>query len=141
MNLQTRFTIMKTTFALAFAALPLLLTSCATPPPPPLQTYYNTDSSALVVKSLDSQKSQMVLPLAAQVEHNDSLLAKARNLPQHKTAVVILENYTEKNLGPQFRDRGTTWFVHLRHLGYENIVFLQGNGLAADGLPLLARYH
>ena len=50
-------------------------------------------------------------------------------LPEHQTAVVILENYDEAEIGDHFRDRGTTWFVALRSLGYQHIFFLQGKSV------------
>jgi hypothetical protein len=137
MNTKTRF--LKESLALALAALTVLLTSCSTPPPP-RQAYFNHDPSALVIKSLDSQKAQLLHPTPTAAEHNDRLVDQARKLPERNTAVVILENYNESQLGSQFRDRGTAWFLCLRNLGYQHIVFLQGNGLAADGLPLLVRY-
>ena len=131
---------MKIICSLALAALPILLTSCATPPPP--QAFHNTDSTALVIKSLDNNTSQMVQPAVSNRENNDKLLAKAMTLPQRQTAVVILENYTEPQIGEQFRDRGTALFVGLRSLGYQHIVFLQGNGIAnPEGLITLAEYN
>jgi hypothetical protein len=55
--------------------------------------------------------------------------------------VVILENYDEPQLGSQFRNRGTTWFVSLRELGYQRIVFLQGRGITnPEGLVTLVEY-
>ena len=55
--------------------------------------------------------------------------------------MVILENYTEQEIGDQFRDRGTPWFIGLRSLGYEHIVFLQGKGAQdPEGLLTLAKY-
>ena len=120
-------------------ALPLLLTSCATPPPP--QAYHATDNTALVIQSLDNRTSRIVLPTTTPSVGNDKILTAARTLPLHQTAVVILENYTEPQVGPQFRDRGTPWFIGLRCLGYEHIVFLQGNGKTdPDGLIELAKY-
>jgi hypothetical protein len=130
---------MKIICSLALAALPILLTSCATPPPP--QAFHNTDNTALVIKSLDDNTSQMVQPAVSNRENNDKLFAKAMTLPQHQTAVVILENYTEPRIGEQFRDRGTSLFVGLRNLGYQHIVFVQGMGVAnPDGLITLAEY-
>ena len=131
---------MKTIFLLALAALPIMLTSCATPQPP--QAFHNTDSTALVIASLDDKTCQIIRPTASQGEKNDMVLAKAMKLPQHQAAVVILENYTEPQIGEQFRDRGTALFVGLRNLGYQHIVFLQGNGIAnPEGLLTLAEYN
>jgi hypothetical protein len=63
-------------------------------------------------------------------------------LSEHQEAVVILENYTELKIGEQFRDRGTALFVGLRNLGYQHIVFLQGNGVAnPEGLVTLVEYN
>jgi len=130
---------MKTFFALTFAVLPLLFTGCATPPPP--QVFHNTDTSALVIASLDNEKGQMVQPEVSQAEENERLLQKARALPQHQTVVVILENYNEPQVGDQFRDRSTLLFIGLRGIGYEHIFFLHGNGTRnTEGLPVIARY-
>ena len=137
MNRKNRF--LKESLALALAVLTVLLTSCSTPPPP-RQAYFNQDPSALVIKSLDAKQGQILAPAATPPEPSDRLVDKARKLPQRNTAVVILENYTEPEIGSQFRDRGTAWFACLRSIGYQHIVFLQGNGLATDGLPLLVRY-
>jgi hypothetical protein len=130
---------MKIIYSLALAALPILLTSCTTAPP--AQAFHNTDNTALVIKSLDDNTSQMVQPAVSNRENNDKLFAKAMTLSQHQTAVVILENYTEPQIGEQFRDRGTSLFVGLRNLGYQHIVFVQGMGVAnPDGLITLAEY-
>jgi hypothetical protein len=131
---------MKMLNLMALAFLAALLTSCATPQPP--QAFYNTDSTALVIKSLDEGTSQMIQPIISGRENNDNLLAKVMNLPQRQTAVVILENYYEPQIGEQFRDRGTALFVGLRHLGYQHIVFVQGTGASSpEGLMTLAEYN
>ena len=131
---------MKIICSLALVGLAIMLTSCATPQPP--QAFHNTDSTALVIASLDDTTCQMVEPAASNREGNDNVLALAMALPQHQAAVVILENYTEPKIGDQFRDRGTAWFVGLRNLGYQHIVFLQGNGVAnPEGLMTLAEYN
>src|ERR1035438_3090832 len=119
---------MKIINSTALAGLAIMLTSCATPKPP--QAFHNTDNNALVIASLDDKTCQMVEPAASKREGNDNVLALAMALPQHQAAVVILENYTEPKIGDQFRDRGTARFVGLRYLGYQHIVFLQGNGVA-----------
>ena len=132
---------MKKNILLMLAALPMiLLTSCATPPPP--RVFHNTDSTALVIKSLDSQTSQMLEPSTSNPAKNDQTINQARSLPQHQTAVVMLENYTEPQLGEQFRDRGTPLFVCLRQLGYEHIIFVQGQNVPdPNGLITLAEYY
>jgi hypothetical protein len=131
---------MKIIYSLALAGLAIMLTSCATPKPP--QAFHNTDSTALVINSLDDTTCQMVEPAASNRERNDNVLALAKALPQHLTAVVMLENYTEPRIGDQFRDRGTVWFVGLRYLGYQHIVFLQGKGVAnPEGLTTLVEYN
>jgi hypothetical protein len=130
---------MKKTFWLLTAALPVILSSCATSRPP--QAYHNTDNSALIVKSLDVGSCQVVAPTAITREDNSRLLDQARTFSQHQTAVVILENYSEPQLGHEFRDRTMGWFIGLRGLGYQHIVFLKGNGVTdPNGLPTLAEY-
>lgn len=122
------------TILLAFA-----VPSCATKQPP--VAYHNEDNTALVIDSLDGKQSQMLLPTASGVIENKQLVDKAKTLSDHQTAVVILEHYTEPEIGMQFRDRSIPWFVFLRGLGYQKIIFLQGNGVAnPEGLPTLVRY-
>lgn len=130
---------MKKTILLLIAAVPVLLSSCATPPP--AQAFHNADNSALIVESIDGHSCQVIAPKATAREENSRLLDEAKALPQHQTAVVILENYNEAQLGTEFRDRTFGWFIGLRGLGYQHIVFLKGNGASnADGLLTLAEY-
>jgi hypothetical protein len=130
---------MKTITSLSLVALAITVTSCTTQKPP--QAFHNTDNTALIVESLEGRTCQMLQPTASGREDSDMVLAKAMKLSQHQTAVVILENYTEPRFGPQFRDRGTLWFVGLRNLGYQHIVFLQGRDVSnAEGLPTLVKY-
>jgi|SRR5208282_5272662 len=130
---------MKICTPMALAALAISLTSCATPRPP--QAFHNTDNTAVVIDSLDDKTGQMLEPTASGREENDAVLAKAVGLTQRQTAVVILENYTEPQIGLEYRIRGTPWFVGLRSLGYEHIVFLQGRGVASpEGLITLTEY-
>ena len=129
---------MKKKFLLLSAALPIFLTSCASPPK---QAYQNTDNSALIVESLDARSCQVLAPTAIQREDNARLLDQAKEFAQHQTAVVILENYFEPQLGTEFRDRTFGWFLGLRGLGYQRIVFLKGNGATdPNGLLTLAEY-
>ncbi|MGA3283377.1 MAG: hypothetical protein ABSD57_02810 [Verrucomicrobiota bacterium] len=130
---------MKIGTPLTLTALAIVLTSCATPRPP--QAFHNTDNNAVVIESLDDKTGQMLEPTVSVREENDVVLAKAMGLSQRQTAVVILENYTEPRIGWQYRDRGTPWFVGLRSLGYQHIVFLQGRGVAnPEGLTTLTEY-
>ena len=130
---------MKICTSMALAALAILLTSCATTRPP--QTYHNTDNNAVVIASLDDKTGQILEPTASFREKNDGILAKAMGLSNRETAVVILENYNESQIGLQYRIRGTPWFVGLRGLGYEHIVFLQGRDVSnPEGLPTLVKY-
>jgi hypothetical protein len=120
------------------AVMPLLLCSCATPPP---QVFHHTDHSALVVESLDEHSCQLIGPTTMSREENSRILDQARSFPRHQTAVVILENYSEPEMGREFRDRTTDWFVGLRGIGYQHIVFLKGNGIPdPNGLITLADY-
>ncbi len=123
--------------SLAFAVLGMVLISCATPS----RAFHNADTTALVIESLEGQTCQMLQPAKSAQMSNDQLLAEAAKLPQHQTAVVILENYTEEEIGDQFRDRGTPWVVGLRGLGYQRIIFLQGLGVSdPEGLTTLIQY-
>lgn len=130
---------MKNYFLPVLLALPFILSSCATPQPP--VAFHKTDNTALVIESLDGRTCQMLQPTASAKEENDKVLGQALSLQKHQTAVVILENYNEPQLGKQFDDRGTAWFVGLRGLGYQHIVFLQGKGVNdPEGLITLAKY-
>jgi len=130
---------MKIICTMSFAALAVLLTSCATPLPP--ESFHNTDNTALIIQSLDDATCQIVQPAASSRENNDKVLAQVQALPEHQTAVIMLENYTEPQIGTQFRDRGTPLFVGLRNLGYQHIIFVQGAGVAnPEGLLTLAEY-
>jgi hypothetical protein len=129
-----RLNILTSLALLAFAAI---LSSCATPS----RAFHNADNTALVIQCWDSQHCQTLQPNTADKQTSDQILARAAKLPQHQTAVVILENYTEEEIGDQFRDRGTPWVVSLRNLGYEHIIFLQGLEVPnPEGLITLARY-
>ena len=129
---------MKKPFLLLTAVLPVLLTSCATPPP---QAYHNSDNSALIVESLDNSTCQVLAPTAISREASATVLDQAKAFPSHQTAVVILENYSEPELGSEFRSRSMGWFLGLRTLGYQRIVFLKGSGVSdPNGLLTLAEY-
>jgi len=130
---------MKIIISITLVVLAFSLTSCVTPPPP--QAFHNADPMALVLRSLDVKTCQMVQPTISSSDKTDKVLARAERLPKHEEAVVILENYTEPQIGDQFRDRSLPLFVGLRSLGYQRIVFLQGHGVAnPDGLLTLAEY-
>lgn len=130
--------IMQISISLAVAALAVILTSCTTPS----RAFHNTDTTALVIDSLEGQTAQILQPAASAKMSHDQLLAEAAKLPQHQTAVVILENYTDEEIGDQFRDRGTPWVVGLRNLGYQHIVFLQGLGVPnPEGLITIVQYY
>jgi len=130
---------MKIYIPLVLTVLAISLTSCATPKPP--QVFHNTDKNAVVIESLDGKTGRMLGPAAPVREKNDAVLAEVTRLPERQTAVVILENYTEPQMGSQYRDRGTSWFIGLRALGFQHIVFLQGTGVAnPEGLYTLVEY-
>ena len=121
------------------AALPVLAVSCVTSSQP--LTYHATDNAALIVRSLDNSSCQVLAPTPVSREANASLLDQAKTFPRHGTAVVILENYSEPQLGREFRDRTLGWFIGLRGLGYQRIVFLRGSNMTSpDGLLTLAEY-
>jgi hypothetical protein len=127
-------------FLLTLAALPLILTACATSRPS--VAFHKTDNTTLVIESLGGRTCRMLQPTATDREQIDELLQRARFFQQHQTAVVILENYTEPQIGEQFDDRGTAWFVALRGLGYQHICFLKGNGVTdPEGLPTIFEYN
>jgi len=122
---------------LALATATILLTSCSTPS----RAFHNADSTALVIQSFENQTARMLQPTASAKKSNDEVMADASALSQHQTAVVILEGYTDEEIGDQFRDRGTVWVVGLRRLGYEHIIFLKGLDVPTpEGLITIVRY-
>ena len=130
---------MKEILLLAVATLPVLVSSCATPRLP--QAFHNTDDSALIVKSFDNRTCEVIAPTAIGRVENACVLEQAGAFARHQTAVVILENYSERPLGQEFRDRTFAWFVELRGLGYQHIFFLQRAGVNdPDSLTTLAEY-
>lgn len=119
--------------------LPMFLASCATTKPP--LAFLNADPSAVVIESLDTHYAQVVSPVALGKVEGSRILDQLKPMEHEKTVVVILENYTEPQLGAQFRERSFAWFMGLRGLGYQHIVFLQGNGVPQpNGLAVLAEY-
>jgi len=130
---------MKNILLLAVAALPVFVLSCATSRPP--QAFHNMDASALIIKSFDNRTSEVIAPTAIARVENARVLDQATAFARHQTAVVILENYSERPLGPEFRNRTLGWFIALRGLGYEHIFFLRGAGVDdPDNLTTLAEY-
>ena len=123
--------------SLALVALAIISTSCATPS----RAFHNTDNAALVIQSWDNQTCRMLRPDASVSEDNNQFLARAATLSHRQTAVVILENYTEPQIGDQFGDRSTYWLVSLRNIGYRHVVFLQGQDSPdPEGLKILVEY-
>src|ERR1700733_7119295 len=99
---------MKKTLLILTAALPVILSSCATSRPH--QAFHNTDNAALIVESLDTRSCEVVAPTTIAKEENSLVLDQARSFAQRQTAVVILENYVEPQMGQEFRDRTLGWF-------------------------------
>lgn len=129
----------KTVLFLSFAGLALLC-SCATAPVQ--ESFHSTDKSALIIKSIDGRSSQIIAPTAMSAEPNSQILDQLKSYPKGQTAIIILENYGEPQVGPEFRHRTEGWFIGLRGLGFQHIVFLKGNEAAdPDGLRVLAEYY
>jgi hypothetical protein len=125
--------------ALWLALLPAILNSCATPPPPAV--FHNSNPAVVVIDSLDGPAGQIVAPSQLAKEAAGSVIDHLKSISRQTTAIIILENYSEPQLGGEFRDRSLPWFMGLRGLGYSHIVFLRGNGSPEpDGLPILAEY-
>jgi len=95
----------------------------------------------LVIASLDKHSCEVIQPAGLGQRPNGEVFNLARQLPRHQTAVVILENYNEPQLGSEFRDRSESFFLALRGAGFQHIYFLQGKGVNdPDGLITLAQY-
>jgi hypothetical protein len=129
----------KTVLFLSFAGLALLC-SCATSTVQ--EAFHSTDKSALIIKSIDARSSQVIAPTAMAAEDNGKILDRLKSYPKSQTAIIILENYGEPQVGPEFRDRTEGWFIGLRGFGFQHIVILKGNeGADPDGLHVLAEYY
>ncbi len=130
---------MKICTAMALAALAIFMTSCATTRSP--QAFNNTDDDAMVIDSLDNRTGQLLEPTPSVKVESNVVLEKAKDRSKRQTALVILENYDESQIGLQYRIHGTPWFIGLRGLGYDHIVFLQGRGVPnPEGLITLTEY-
>jgi hypothetical protein len=130
---------MKKSLIIALAALPVFITACASPKPP--VAFHGTDSNAVVIKCVDNRSSELIAPTPTGLEAHAQVMNKVSAVTGAKTAVVILENYNEEKVGDEFRNRSTPWFIGLRTLGYDHVVFLQGNGTdSPEGLATIARY-
>jgi hypothetical protein len=130
---------MKSPLRIAALVILAVFCSCATSRPP--QAFHNADGSALVIKSLNTRSGQIIAPTQTDEMENARMLDQIKSVPQRQTAIVILENYLEPQLGPEFRNRSMTWFFALRVLGFQHIVFLQGRGVPdPNGLITLAEY-
>jgi hypothetical protein len=93
------------------------------------------------VQTFDNRTCEILAPRPSGRAENAQALNLAKTLAQHQTAVVILENFSERRLGPEFRDRSCAWFLELRGLGYEHIIFLQGADVPdPEHLITLAKY-
>jgi hypothetical protein len=133
------FKTMKKGFRVLMLSLPVLLGSCASDPP---AAFHKSNPSLLVIDSLDNRSCQVVAPFESAKMDNSQLLDKIKTLEKSHAVIVIVENYHEAKLGPEFRDRSFPLFFCLRTLGYEHIVFVQGKGFPdPDGLLVLAEYN
>ena len=131
---------MKNSVLLLSLAGMTLLCSCATAPVQ--EAFHSTDKSELIIKSIDGRSSQIIAPTALAAVPNSQILDELKSYPKGQTAVVILENYGEPQVGPEFRDRSEGWFIGLRGLGFQHIVFLKGNeAVDPNGLRVLAEYY
>lgn len=130
---------MKRTLSVLGVTALVMLCSCATPGPPP--PFHYQDKSAVIIKSLNDHSSQLIAPTPTAETINNRIVDQLKSFPQRSLAVVILENYSEPVLGPEFRDRSVDWMLTLRLVGYQHIVFLRGKGVGdPEGLPILAQY-
>ena len=121
-------------------SLPVMLGSCASDPAPTM--FHKASPSLLVVDSLDLRSGQLIAPKETAKMDTAQMLDTIKSFEKSHAVIIILENYREVKLGPEFRDRSLPWFLGLRRQGYEEIVFVQGKGFPdPDGLLVLAEYH
>jgi hypothetical protein len=130
---------MKKIFLNLLLSVPVMLGGCASEPAP---TLCRANRSLLVVDTHDSRTGQVVAPIESAKMEIVPLLDKIKSLAKAPAVIVILENYQEAKPGPVFRDRSLPWYLGLRLLGYDHVVFVQGNGLPdPDGLRVVAEYN
>ena len=130
---------MKTSVLFLCLSAMIMVCSCTTSAPQ--QSFHNTDNAALIIKSMNIRSSQVIAPKLLAEADNSQTLDQLREFAGGKTAIVILENYADTEAGSDFRNRGQAWFMGLRGLGFQHIVFVRGNGVTdPNGLPVVAEY-
>jgi hypothetical protein len=122
---------------LAVAALPVLVSSCATPKP--AQVCHNADASGLIVKSFDNRTCEVIAPTAIVREANARVRGQATVFPRHQTAVVILENDSKPQVSPEFRDRTFGWFIGLRGCAAVRCDSKTGRSLTDAVIPVILK--
>jgi hypothetical protein len=131
---------MNTPSLVVAVALSLFVFSCAAPHP--TEAFQAGNNNVLVIDSLDAHSGQVLSPVAQAKADNSQVLAEIKSMEHKAMAVIILEDYREPEPGKEFRNRCMDWFMGLRQLGYQRIVFLQGQGVSQpDGLKVLAQYY
>lgn len=130
---------MKISTTMALAALAALLTSCATTRQP--QTLHNSVNDAVISQNSDVKTNPVRNPAFAGMDDSSVVAAKAMNLSKRQAPATTPANYEQPPAGLEYRIRGTSWFIGLRGLRDEHVVFLQGKGASnPEGLITLTQY-
>jgi hypothetical protein len=123
-----------------FVVFVAILTGCKTEHV--VQIYEPSDANAVLIRSVEGGRGQVLGEGGTRADaENSELLNNLRGLTAHHTAVVMLEHYSEPEPDLEFRDRATPWFLALRLLGFEHIIFLRGQSVDSPaGLTVVASY-
>jgi hypothetical protein len=130
---------MKISTPMVLAPLAILLTSCATTSPP--QTLHNAHNDAVAIDNTNVKTNLVRQPATTVQDDNDMVAANVVNLSKRQTATTTPENNDQPQSGLEYHIHGTPWFIGLRGLRNEHVVFLQGKGASnPEGLITLTQY-
>jgi len=133
---------MRAALLIFFLGLLLMTGACSTPDTGTGEVFHGTNNSSIVIESLNERKVQLLAPNATRVMDAPQMLDLLQTMGPRQTAILVLENYSEPQLGTEFRDRTMGWFLGLRGLGYKQIIILRGTGEPSlEGRPILAEYN
>ena len=113
------------------------MTSCATKQEVAAVPKFNEEAKAnIVIRYYSESISRIIKPLQTEGPFlssfdKDGVISLAKQQPGRELAVVILIRYNNIDSVKQ------TWIERLNSLGYQRVVFLQGDGMKINGLSIL----
>lgn len=115
----------------------LFMTSCATKQEVATGPKFSEEAKAnIVIRYYSESISRVIKPLQTEGTFlssfdKDGVISLAKQQPGRELAVVILIRYNNIDSVKQ------TWIERLNSLGYQRVVFLQGDGMKINGLAIL----